>query len=558
MATLAICPSRGRPDKARECLTSFLQTRRDPNTRIVFAVDDDDPTRGDYPAEYTKIVPASGSMSGALNAIAHDKEFLADATSCGMIGDDNLFRTPGWDLAIDGWLAEHPGIAYVDDGFQHEKLSTCWWVSRPLVDVFGMTPPEFRHFYMDNWWMEVGRAAGCLKYLGDVLIEHMHPLAGKGALDATYERGGNQANVRNDRGFFHRWERRGKVADVAKVKAIISRGQKRRVLADWHHPALWESLSILFEDRFGWELYSMTGLDWTQHGWTFETKDTIGWTPSDYLVFDDAKLVNDHWERREREYPQRPRKLVTWPQAQAMSFDYVLASVSPHQRPFATLATKFGARLIHQVGNARHPIDPQIPQIVLASANVEARRYRRAQVVSYHQEFDREVFRYAEPTDPLAVTSFMLRLDWTSCDYQWMAGAKGIHWASVGGADPHDPHYLAPMSKVADRLRETGWVWHDKRIGDGYGHVIHTAAAMGRPLIGHASHYAGLTGEYLWRDLDTCIDLDRHSEKDALRLIGAIGADPEWYRDITERSRAAFEANVHFDVEAERILAVLA
>jgi hypothetical protein len=271
MSTVAICPSRGRPDNARRCLTSFLQTRRDHNTRIVFAVDDDDPTRDEYPKGYTKIVPATGSMSGALNAIAHDKGFMGDATSAGMIGDDNLFRTHGWDVAIDDWLQANPGIAYVDDGFQHEKLSTCWWVSRPLVDVFGMTPPEFRHFYMDNWWMEVGRAAGCLKYLGDVLIEHMHPLAGKAQQDATYERGGSRTNIDNDRTFFRRWEMKGKAADVAKVRGILSRGEKRKVLADWHHPALWESLSILFEDRFGWELYSPMGLEWTKHGWTLET-----------------------------------------------------------------------------------------------------------------------------------------------------------------------------------------------------------------------------------------------------------------------------------------------
>jgi hypothetical protein len=113
------------------------------------------------------------------------------------------------------------------------------------------------------------------------------------------------------------------------------------------------------------------------------------------------------------------------------------------------------------------------------------------------------------------------------------------------------------MSKVAERLAATGWVWHDKRIGDGYGHVIHNAAAMGRPLIGHASHYKGLAGEPLWRDLDTCIDLDRHQPADVLRLMRAIKADRDWYREITCRTRATFESLVDFDAEAERIRTIL-
>ena len=81
--------------------------------------------------------------------------------------------------------------------------------------------------------------------------------------------------------------------------------------------------------------------------------------------------------------------------------------------------------------------------------------------------------------------------------------------------------------------------------------------AMGRPLIGYASHFEGQTSAPFWVDLDSCIDLDRHTPVDALRLIRAIATEPDWYRDISERSRAAFDKAVDFDEEASRILAVL-
>jgi hypothetical protein len=551
MSTLALCPSRNRPTAAHETLRSFLETRRDPASRLVFSVDSDDATLAEYPEGYVHVVPPTGTMGGALRVAAADPALLGDATSVGMVGDDNRFVAPGWDRTLDGWLTDNIGIAYGDDGFQHEKLPTSWWMSRAIVDEFGMTNAALRHFYMDNWAKALGEAVGCLRYFPDVSIEHLHPIAGKAEDDAVYKR--SRRNIMHDRQQFHRWVRRGLPNDAARLRRIIKGDTPRIVLADWHHPALWESLSILFEDRFGWRLYSPTGADWTAHGWRLEN-GTPGWSAKDYLVFDDLADCGTHFERIEREYPERPRKLLTWQQAETLRPDVVLASVAVHQRPFAALAKRWGARFAHQVGNARHPIDRNVEQTVLASAIGP----RGSNVLPYHPEFDRRLFDYTGPGDPSRVTSFMLRRDTTSCDPSWLAEAPGVRFSEVGGKSPRDPAYLAPMSKVAGRMREAGWIWADKRIGDGYGFVLHQAMAMGRPLIGHASHYAGMLAEPLWRDLDTCIDLDRHSETDVLRLWRAIGADPEWLADLSARTAATFEESVDWDTEAETIRVALA
>lgn len=549
-----MCPSRGRPAAARETLASFLATSKDKRSRIVFVVDRDDPTLRDYPKEYTHVVPPMTCMGDALRK-ATTPEVLGDATSVGMIGDDNRFRSKGWDVTLDSFLSEGAGIAYGDDGFQHERLPTAWWVSRPLVDMFGLAPQGLRHLYMDNWWKSLGEGLGILRYFPDVDIEHLHPLAGKAETDATYQRGNSRSNANSDRSAFYRWERRQKPIDVKRARPLVRKNERLRVLADWHHPALWESLAILFEDRFGWELVSMAGDGWMGHGWTLSNGPPIDWTASDYLSLEGAKLVGDHYERKTPEYPKRTRKMMTPEQAFATRWDYVLGSVPEHQKTFAQLAGRVGAKFVHQVGNARHPIDHSIPQVVLASANIAVRRIPH---VIYHQEFDRNLFAYTPPTDPLVVTSLMLRLDWTSCDYSWIANAKGLRWSALGGSGMTDRGYLAPMSRVAERIAASGWIWQDKRIGDGYGHVLHTAAAMGRPLIGHASHYKGLMGEPLWSDLKTCIDLDRHEPREALRLIRAIAADPEWYCEMSQGIADKFAELVDFDAEADRIRAVLA
>jgi hypothetical protein len=78
---------------------------------------------------------------------------------------------------------------------------------------------------------------------------------------------------------------------------------------------------------------------------------------------------------------------------------------------------------------------------------------------------------------------------------------------------------VAPTTAVADAMADAAWGYHDKVTGDGFGHVLWGWAAIGRPLIGHAGHYRGKLGGVLWRDGETCIDLDKHSLAEAADII---------------------------------------
>jgi glycosyltransferase involved in cell wall biosynthesis len=160
-------------------------------------------------------------MGGALNQAAHDQVLLGDATSVGMVGDDNRWRTSGWDVIFDTWLTEHIGIAYGDDGFQHERLATSWWLSRAIVDEFGMAHPKLRHLWMDSYWMSMGHGARCIRYFPDVKIEHLHPSTGKAATDAIYARGSSDSNIRHDEGFFAAWSLTDRARDVSRLREIV-------------------------------------------------------------------------------------------------------------------------------------------------------------------------------------------------------------------------------------------------------------------------------------------------------------------------------------------------
>lgn len=227
-----ICPSRGRPDAAAEVLKTFKATAVDLDTRLWFVVDPDDATGNAYPTDFDepavityrlgKMPPLPG-MLGALNDALREPGILTPETSVvGFIGDDHRFRTDGWDAAIEDMLEVHPGIAYADDLFQRERLPTQWFVSRQIVDAFGMGLPTLQHLYIDDYWKTFGQAAGCLYYLPEIVIEHMHPLAGKGQWDDGYRRANAPAMYAADEQAFQAWVRTSKDADVERLKAILA------------------------------------------------------------------------------------------------------------------------------------------------------------------------------------------------------------------------------------------------------------------------------------------------------------------------------------------------
>jgi hypothetical protein len=549
---VALCPSRGRPQAAFEVLRTFEETVRGP-ARLIFIVDADDPTANAYPPGHTQIIEPTGTMAGALAA---GPALAPDATVLGMIGDDNRFRTPGWDVTFSDWLTEHPGIVFGDDGHQDEilagrghRLPTSWWLSRNVVDAFGMTHPGLRHYWMDNYWLELGRASGTLHYFPDVLIEHLHPVWQTAPEDATYQRGSQHA--RHDSQLFKAWRHSRQYSqDVARLRGL-ARSDRRVVLADWHHPGLYESLAMLFEDRFGWQLFSPVGMDWADQGyWRFTHEK---WKAADYLNAGNSSQLDGWSQQPQPEYPERMRKMVTLAEADALQPDVVVATVPAHDHSFRKLADRYGARYVYQMGNAKQPMSRHA-DLILASVQVPS----RSGVIRYHQEFSQALFRRQPISAPQPnVSSFMLRLESASCAHDWLSSAPGIEWHAWGGEDPRAATYLSPMACIAEKMTEAGFIWHDKRIGDGYGHVLHNAAALGRPLIGHSSHYRYKLGAPYWANLRTCIDLDVHAPDQALRLVRQISKDPDWHEELAAGIRAVFDEQVDFDAEAAQIRAAL-
>lgn len=326
------------------------------------------------------------------------------------------------------------------------------------------------------------------------------------------------------------------------------RGGSVNVLADRHHAGLYHSLQLLAR-RMGWTLWTPVGHEWWDEWyWSFGRG-----------TYSDDRLAQQYLvtaTNPDPEYPDWPVNLVTLEDARKMEWGYVIASLQDNQMGFAKFARETGAVYVVQCGNTGQQIDWSRDPLVLNSSEMPL----VGRGIQYHQEFDSNgLFAYEAPPEEWrgVVRSFVHLLDQTVCWPFWEAfrvllpdGDATRYGHAPVVEDPSWGGNIKPAAAIAQMMAFSGWGWHDKPHGDGFGHVLHGWAAVGRPIIGHASHYRGKMGEVFWTP-ETSIDLDQVSVAEAAERVRTI--TPDEHRAMCVRIRALFDDLVDYDREAAEI-----
>jgi hypothetical protein len=329
-----------------------------------------------------------------------------------------------------------------------------------------------------------------------------------------------------------------------------------RALVDRHHHALFYSLQRLFEDRLGGTVYTPVGHEWWDEGyWRFGEGYGDDRLARQFLNIGSYHQAHELFGTFDNHHPDRLIRGATLEQARSMDWDYVVATVQDNQRGFARFAREVGAKYVLQVGNTNQSVDWSLDPLALVSSEVPI----KGRGIVYHQEFDAEgTFGYSDPEPgPLTVRSFVNCFPSTYV-YRTFEEVRALvpeGTFAVHGIDGPDGN-IETVDEIARLMRGSTFAWHDKVQGDGFGHVIHDWAAVGRPLIGHGSFYRGLMAEPFWQDGVTCIDLDKHTPAEVAALIRDM--DPERHREMCRAIRRVFDETVDFAAEAERIRELLA
>ncbi len=222
---LMIVPSRERAQNVADLIAAMAETRT-MSARLLVAVDNDDSELDAYrlcvPSEGAELVVGPRERLGpTLNrlAVQHAPDYFA----IGFMGDDHRPRTKGWDERMVAALREMgSGIVYGNDLFQGANLPTAVVMTSDIVRALGwFCPPGLVHMYLDNSWKMLGEALGRLAYLPDVVIEHLHPIAGTAEWDDGYREVNSQEMYARDRETFNRWLAEDFESDIERIEEAI-------------------------------------------------------------------------------------------------------------------------------------------------------------------------------------------------------------------------------------------------------------------------------------------------------------------------------------------------
>lgn len=222
---LIICPTRGRPANAAALYRAWQDTTAGCSD-LLFAVDEDDSSLGAYRAVFTTMPSAKTyegprlRLVGTLNAVAVEQapryRFLA------FMGDDHRPRSDRFDQRFVECLSADTGIVYGNDLLQGSNMPTAVAMTSDIVQTLGwFAPPQLEHLCADLVWKDLGVAIDRLTYLDDLIIEHVHPAAGKAQHDRGYEEANNPGQVKRDADAYYAYKAGQFIQDVEKLRALL-------------------------------------------------------------------------------------------------------------------------------------------------------------------------------------------------------------------------------------------------------------------------------------------------------------------------------------------------
>lgn len=228
MRTLVICPSRGRPGKCERMIKSFKENTH--SADMVVRVDIDDECLEEYMAldcpEIGVIPGERKTITQIINKCFYNGNIYYDFFS--VINDDFIYQTKNWDLIL-GYATRGFGIAYGNDGIQGERIPTTSVISANLVHSVGwLQMPDLIGLYGDNVWKDIGQALGCLYYVPEVEITHMHPLQYREEKDDTFKNTNSQERYRADYATYLKWKKNDFPALIDKIysSGLFKKGER--------------------------------------------------------------------------------------------------------------------------------------------------------------------------------------------------------------------------------------------------------------------------------------------------------------------------------------------
>lgn len=170
-----ICPTRGRPDRAREMAESCLSLAGG-HVRVTLGVDEDDPSLPEY-KKLDFVELDIGASSGGCVSATNRMAMNSTATHVQFMGDDCLMLTEGWDeLLTDATPDDGIGAIYAMNDERHPAAQPYHpMLTHKWLDIVGwFTLPALRHYGMDTVIAHMAKKLKRAVWVDGVVIKHRH------------------------------------------------------------------------------------------------------------------------------------------------------------------------------------------------------------------------------------------------------------------------------------------------------------------------------------------------------------------------------------------------
>jgi hypothetical protein len=168
--------TRGRPEMAADCIERTLANVRDPNTRLMVSVDEDDKetqrelkwigdadffSRQDVTFDIREREDTLGAKFNRALEVFPDADLYMTAV------DDGPHITEGFDAKIIEAAQVYPdGYVVVANHLENLSFSSIQAVSRKIIDKMGFWwPPYWPYWFGDHWIDSIGRGIGRLAFV---------------------------------------------------------------------------------------------------------------------------------------------------------------------------------------------------------------------------------------------------------------------------------------------------------------------------------------------------------------------------------------------------------
>lgn len=192
-----LIPTRDRPEIVWRLIDSWLRERdNNGDSELIIIVDSDQKELyhklfEEVPIGVNVVIIKKGyKLVPKLNIVANGVMGgdFGGVLGLGFMGDDCVFRTH-WEAEIVKQLKESKGLAYANDLLKGEEIPNNVFIHKDIIEKLGfMCPKVLQHYYIDNYWKDLGIKIHNIRYFPNIIIEHMHHSNGKAQKDDLYKR----------------------------------------------------------------------------------------------------------------------------------------------------------------------------------------------------------------------------------------------------------------------------------------------------------------------------------------------------------------------------------